>query len=318
MTEKLKKMIDLSKKMNNKEFLAFKSILEEYISKNELNELDNHYSQRAFGVSAAKVFKPAFLNESISELYEDHLNKISSILQNEELKNRIGNINILFHGVTGSGKTTLVKKICELNQNYQLVNKSFENLISPKLGQTQLNILALANELNHSFMTQKAILFIDELDSVVNNRSSSNDVAEHARIVATFIKFMDLLSSNIVIFAATNLITSLDEAITRRFNIKVEGRLFGINKFFDFYLNENNAISTYNKNQLIKITNEDAKFTLSDLKEFEKNVEIDNATFKNHDIRITFIKMFQNKINTKRESFSSREKTIFSKGGVNV
>lgn len=317
MNEIYKKMINIAKNMSTRDFVTFLDIAKNILSEKELKMLETEFSNSKFEMKIANVKKTA---KAIDWLYGDHISKITSILQNGELRKRIGNTNILFYGETGTGKTSVVKSIIERNGDFKLIEKSFESLISPKMGQTQLNLMELASKINTEFANKKAVLFIDELDSLINNRSSSNDVAEHGRIVATFIKFMDSLHENIVLFAATNMLDSIDEAVIRRFNIKIQGRTFDVKKFFEYFNEEQKEIvaTTYSFNQMIKITNDNEKFKLSDLKEFQKNIEIEKTINDDFDIRTVYIELFRNKLDLSKENWSAREVQILKKRGINV
>jgi len=197
---------------------------------------------------------------------------VNYILQNDNLINKIGGVKILFYGPTGTGKTTIVNEIIQINSNikYKIIN--FTNLVSSKMGQTQINLINLAEELNQE--KEKMIIFLDELDSIVTSRQNS-DLGEHSRIIATFIKFLDILSNQIIFISATNLINNIDDAILRRFTIKFDTKLFDLEKFLYFLKQDKFLISKQRENFLKNHLVENDKFSFSDMKIYIDTYNLD-------------------------------------------
>lgn len=303
MNEKLRYVTDILMKINEKEYIKLRELFFKMgWTEKELREADEWYATKDYVLSATSVANGSI----IEKLYEDEIDKISHILNNEELLEKINGLKIMFHGDTGTGKTSLVKKIANLNQNISIEDMNIEKLVSPKLGQTQINLIELANKLNAENKGKKIIIFFDEIDSIINNRTEDNDVAEHSRIVSTFIKFMDMLDKNIIVFAATNLIKKIDIAIQRRFNIIVPGKKFSAKEFVEYFNFENsgNPISIRLFNSTIKET--DASFSLSELNAFQEHLVIEESLRGKVEPLSMLIVYFKDKIKVDSENLSRR------------
>ncbi|WP_394746938.1 AAA family ATPase [Spongiimicrobium salis] len=124
---------------------------------------------------------------------------------------------LLFHGPSGCGKTMMAQVLAkELACGIMVVNLS--TIVSSKLGDTAKNIATLFQKAAQ----QKSILFLDEFDSLGAMRDTGNtDSGEMRRVVNTLIQCMDYLHEDAILIAATNTVTMLDQALLRRFQLKV-------------------------------------------------------------------------------------------------
>ena len=132
------------------------------------------------------------------------------------IKNKTGMSKFLFHGAPGTGKTESAFQIARLLER-DILSGHLEQLIDSRLGETSKNVTRLFDEINH-LMYGKAIVIFDELDALVLNRSSANDLREMSRVTSTFLRELDTLSDQIVVIATTNLFESFDKALLRRFD----------------------------------------------------------------------------------------------------
>lgn len=125
---------------------------------------------------------------------------------------------ILLYGKSGCGKTMTARAIAnKLNKKIKTINLG--NIISSKLGETSRNIASAFKMIE----TQEAVLFFDEFDSLGKERNYDNtDSSEMKRVVNGMIQMMDHLPKNSVMIAATNQIDMIDEALIRRFELKME------------------------------------------------------------------------------------------------
>lgn len=125
---------------------------------------------------------------------------------------------LLLFGKSGCGKTMTAKAIAnKLGKKLKTINLG--NIVSSKLGETSRNISAAFKMVE----TQEAVLFFDEFDSLGKERNYDNtDSSEMKRVVNTMIQLIDSLSENTIIIAATNQIDLIDEALIRRFELKLE------------------------------------------------------------------------------------------------
>lgn len=132
------------------------------------------------------------------------------------IRNRTGMSKFLFYGAPGTGKTESAFQIARLLER-DILSVHLEQLIDSRLGETSKNVIRLFDEINH-LMYGKVIVIFDELDALVLNRSSANDLREMSRVTSTFLRELDALSDQIVVIATTNLFDNFDKALTRRFD----------------------------------------------------------------------------------------------------
>lgn len=155
--------------------------------------------------------QPLYLPSAISDDIKGIINAVN---------HNIGINKFLFEGMPGSGKTEAVKQVARLLDR-TLFYVDFENLIDSKLGQTNKNIAALFNEINMLPQPDKVVVLFDEIDVIALDRINSNDVREMGRATSVILKELDRLTDlnkEIVIIATTNLFSSFDKALVRRFD----------------------------------------------------------------------------------------------------
>ena len=145
------------------------------------------------------------------KLSDDVIGTINSIKHNNGIN------KFLFFGLPGTGKTETAKYIANA-VNRKLYSISFTNLIDSRLGETPKNIERLFAAINHTYDVSKCIFLFDEIDVIALDRINRNDVREMGRATSLFIKCLDRLNKDAVIIATTNLGSSLDKAIQRRFD----------------------------------------------------------------------------------------------------
>ncbi len=129
------------------------------------------------------------------------------------VEERDENLNILFWGPPGTGKTEFVKYLAK-HAGMRLLVRRYADLESMWVGQAEKNIAAAFDEAEET----RAILFIDEADSFFTRR----DGARHSWEVSRTNEFLTRMENHRGIFiCCTNLLPSMDEAALRRFHVKV-------------------------------------------------------------------------------------------------
>lgn len=127
---------------------------------------------------------------------------------------------ILLYGPPGTGKSYLAKATASEANSSTFITVSTSDLVSKWLGESEKLIRAL-------FETARkhtpAIVFIDEIDSLLSSRSE-NDSEASRRIKTEFLVQLDGVGKSmegILFLAATNIPWILDPAVRRRFEKKI-------------------------------------------------------------------------------------------------
>ncbi|MEC4183773.1 ATP-binding protein [Adlercreutzia sp. R21] len=134
---------------------------------------------------------------------------------------RCAGINkFLFYGEPGTGKTEAVKEIARTTER-DLYYVALAQIVDSHLGQTAKNIDLVFREINNAVHPEKIMVLFDELDALALTRINSNDVREMGRATTAMFKGLDDLNDNVLLFATTNLFSSIDKALVRRFDLTV-------------------------------------------------------------------------------------------------
>lgn len=158
-------------------------------------------------------------------VYDEALSsKINDFLDEYEHREVLASYDLLvanklfLYGQTGCGKTMTAKALANrLQKKIFIVNLS--NIVSSRLGETAKNLSNLFNNVSH----KRAVLFFDEFDSLGSIRDyDNNDTSEMKRVVNTILQLIDDFPADALLIGATNQIQLMDEAILRRFDLKLE------------------------------------------------------------------------------------------------
>lgn len=121
---------------------------------------------------------------------------------------------VLFYGPSGCGKTLAAYVLAgELEKLMIVVNLGA--IVSSRLGETSKNLAKIFKRA----ASEKAIIFIDEFDSLGKIRDYSQDHGEMKRVVNTILQLFDYMPKECIVIAATNQINMIDNALCRRFDL---------------------------------------------------------------------------------------------------
>lgn len=120
---------------------------------------------------------------------------------------------LLFCGPPGCGKT-LCAEVFSAELGLPLFVVKLDKLISSYLGETATNI----RKIFEFARKQACVLFLDEFDAIARSRDDSNEHNELRRVVNSLLLFIDRINPKGFMIAATNLDSSIDPAIWRRFD----------------------------------------------------------------------------------------------------
>jgi AAA+ superfamily predicted ATPase len=183
-------------------------------------------------------------------------------LQSKGYKNSIG--GILFYGLPGCGKTLLANAFANESGRY-FFKFSPADIVSVWIGQSQKNIRDIFAQAKKK---APSVLFIDELDSIGFNRNEDNaHTDQKATINQLLIELNNLRDSNVIVIAATNYLSGIDNALKRSGRLDWKIPIFPPDKteridLFKHYL------STIDINQLLNfeiLAEKSARFTSSDI-----------------------------------------------------
>ena len=127
---------------------------------------------------------------------------------------------ILLYGPPGTGKSFLAKATATEANNSTFITVSTSDLVSKWMGESEKLIRGLFDTAREK---APAIIFIDEIDSLLSERTD-NDSEAAKRIKTEFLIQMDGVGKSmdgILLLAATNIPWGLDPAVRRRFEKKI-------------------------------------------------------------------------------------------------
>jgi SpoVK/Ycf46/Vps4 family AAA+-type ATPase len=122
---------------------------------------------------------------------------------------------VLLYGPPGTGKTMLAKAIAK-ESGAVFINVRISNLMSKWFGDAQKLVSAV---FSLAYKLQPAIIFIDEVDSFLGQRRSTDNEAitnMKTEFMALWDGFTTDSNARVMVLAATNRPSELDEAILRR------------------------------------------------------------------------------------------------------
>jgi transitional endoplasmic reticulum ATPase len=202
------KVYSRKKKLNEEEILAtIRNSLEKHqilVTKKSKNKVTKTVSQFNPKILNTDTNRDAF-EKSVHQYYE------SIDLDNKSIE---GSICALFHGKPGTGKTEYAKFLSE-KLDRDIIVKSASSFMDMYVGNTEKMIREAFAEAERS----KAILFIDEADTLLGSRENAVRSWEisHTNELLTCME-----NHKILFVASTNLLDSFDSAAMRRFHWKIK------------------------------------------------------------------------------------------------
>ncbi|KER64982.1 AAA family ATPase [Aeromonas hydrophila] len=124
---------------------------------------------------------------------------------------------ILFKGPPGVGKTLTAKWLAK-EMGLPLKILDLASIMSSLLGKTGNNIKEVFDHASSS----PCILLLDEFDALAKKRDDDQDIGELKRLVTVLLQCIDAWPSSSLLIAATNHAELLDQAIWRRFELKLD------------------------------------------------------------------------------------------------
>lgn len=151
---------------------------------------------------------------------ETPINEINLIIkkfyENSDRKTNfpIKNMNLLFFGPSGTGKTEFAKYLAK-SMDKELISKKGSDFLDKYVGGTEKSIRDAFREAE----LKKSILFIDEFDGLISSRENATRSWEVSQVNELLTQMEEFKG---VLICATNFKSRMDAAAIRRFNFKVE------------------------------------------------------------------------------------------------
>jgi len=154
------------------------------------------------------------------------------------------NARICLYGVPGTGKSAFGKWIAKYTDKPFLLKKG-SDLISMYVGGTEKNIANAFSEAKE----EGAVLVFDEVDSFLQDRRSAKNSWEVTQVNEMLVQMENF---NGIFIATTNLMSGLDQASLRRFDMKLEFGYLKPKQAWRLFQEECKALNIYvsNKEQL--------------------------------------------------------------------
>lgn len=171
--------------------------------------------QKKIGNGFADV---AGMDELKKRLNEEVIDIIKNPEKYKRLRVKIPN-GILLYGPPGCGKTYIAEKFAEeVGCNYMYVHCS--DVASPYIHGGQEKIAALFDKAREDAPT---VLFLDELDAMLADRSKHNNVSEYGEVNEFLTQLNNCADNHVFVIGATNNPKGIDSAALRsgRLDIKV-------------------------------------------------------------------------------------------------
>ncbi|HBY87310.1 MAG TPA: hypothetical protein DEO86_15705 [Colwellia sp.] len=151
----------------------------------------------------------------------------------------------LLFGVPGTGKTALVNHLAECLEQ-ELITVKCSDVLGKYVGESEKNVARIFRQAYQ----QNAILFLDEVDSLLSERSSMINIFDR-QLVNEFLQQIE--QSELTIFAASNRAQIIDKAALRRFDFKLTLDYLNQQQVLRLYRDVVGKISKAEQQQLIQM-----------------------------------------------------------------
>lgn len=159
----------------------------------------------------------------MTDLKDTLRDKVIDPLERPELYEEydLGIVNgVLLHGPPGTGKTYITQALAgELGYNY--IEARASDITSSLVGEASKNMAELFEVARDS---QPCLLFIDETESIVGDRSGGHQkTSSESQMITQFLTEMsEIKGEDVIVVGATNLLEDIDGAAIRRFEERIE------------------------------------------------------------------------------------------------
>jgi len=161
----------------------------------------------------------------MSALKQTLIEKVVDPLERPELYEEydLGVVNgVLLYGPPGTGKTYITRALAG-KLGYNFIDVTPTDITSSLVGEAADNVSRLFEVAANN---QPCLVFVDEIDGIAGERDSGAQQSQSERQMVNQLltELNDIQGEDVVVFAATNLLDSVDDAIKRsgRFDERIE------------------------------------------------------------------------------------------------
>lgn len=162
--------------------------------------------------SLDSIVLPDLVRHALKELVEEQTR--ADLLRSHGVEPRH---KVLLTGPPGNGKTSAAAAL-SAELMVPLVTPRYEAIIGSYLGETAGRL----NKLFEYVRSRPCVLFLDEFDTLGRERADPNETGEIKRVVTSLLMQIDELPSYVVAITATNHPETLDRAVWRRFQLRLD------------------------------------------------------------------------------------------------
>jgi SpoVK/Ycf46/Vps4 family AAA+-type ATPase len=161
--------------------------------------------------SLDSIILPDLVRFALSELVEEQMR--ADLLRSHGIEPRH---KVLLTGPPGNGKTSAAAALAT-ELMVPLITPRYESIIGSYLGETAGRL----GKLFEYVRGRPCVLFLDEFDTLGRERADPNETGEIKRVVTSLLMQIDDLPSYVVAVTATNHPETLDRAVWRRFQLRL-------------------------------------------------------------------------------------------------
>lgn len=127
------------------------------------------------------------------------------------------NLCVLFYGPSGTGKT-MAASIIANELNLALYRVDLANVLSKYIGETEKHLAQLFDQAE----SMNVVLYFDEAESLFSKRTETRDAHDRYANLQTGYLLQRIETYPGIVILATNLLSNMDKAFTRRFRFMIE------------------------------------------------------------------------------------------------
>lgn len=179
--------------------------------------------------------------ETLPESYDpSYINTDANLKELAEGIKHNANVRICLYGVPGTGKSAFGKWIAQYTDK-PFVLKKGSDLISMWVGGTEQNIASAFEQAKE----ENAVLVFDEVDSFLQDRRNAKNSWEVTQVNEMLVQMENFDG---IFIATTNLMSGLDQASLRRFDMKLEFGYLKPKQAWKLFVNECESLDINIKN----------------------------------------------------------------------